>query len=49
MLVLFVAFVAIQFIQPARNKSDGMLATDIYKIVSIPDSVQAILKNACYD
>jgi hypothetical protein len=25
------------------------LATDISKIVSIPDSVQVVLKNACYD
>lgn len=49
LLVLFVVFIAIQFIQPARNKSDGMLATDISEIVPIPDSVQVILKNACYD
>lgn len=49
LLVLFVVFIAIQFIQPAHNKSDAILATDISKIVSIPDSVQVILKNACYD
>lgn len=48
-LSLLVVFIAIQFIQPARNKSDGILATDISKIVSIPDTLQIILKNACYD
>lgn len=45
---LFV-FIVIQFIQPARNKSGGLSATDISKMVKIPDSVQAVLKNACYD
>lgn len=49
LLALLVVFIAIQFIRPARNKSDGMLATDISKLVSIPDSVQGILKNACFD
>lgn len=49
LLVLFIAFIAIQFIRPTRNKGDGILATDISKLVSMPDSVQVILKNACYD
>ena len=48
-LSVLVVFIAIQFIQPARNKSDGLLATDISKMVSVPDSVQVVLKNACYD
>lgn len=48
-LVLIVVFIAIQFMQPARNKSDLVLPTDISKLVVIPDSVQVILKNACYD
>ncbi|MEK7719783.1 MAG: heme-binding domain-containing protein [Bacteroidota bacterium] len=47
--IVFIVFIVIQFIQPARNKSDLLLATDILKTVSISDSVQAILKNACYD
>ena len=44
-----IAFIAIQFIQPARNISGHMLATEISKAVSVPDSVQMILKRACYD
>lgn len=40
---------AIQFAQPARNSSGQVLATDISKVVNAPDSVQMILKRACYD
>ncbi len=46
---LLAVFVVIQFIQPAHNKSNGISATDISGVVNIPDSVQAVLKNACYD
>ena len=49
LLVSGVVFLAIQFIQPAHNKSGGLLVTDVSKMVSIPDSMQVILKNACYD
>jgi hypothetical protein len=42
-------FIAIQFIQPARNKNGQVIATDISKIYSLPQSVQATLKTACYD
>ena len=49
LLAIGIVFIAIQFIQPAHNKNDQVLATDISKLVSIPESVQAILKNACYD
>lgn len=48
-LSVLVIFFAIQFIQPAHNKSDGILATDISKIVAIPDSIQVLVKIACYD
>ena len=44
-----IGLIAIQFIQPARNASGQVLETDISKAVSIPDSVQMILKRACYD
>lgn len=46
--IVFV-FIAIQFIRPARNISNQILATDIIKTVSVSDSVQAVLKKACYD
>jgi len=49
LLAVALGFIVIQFIQPTRNNNDRILTTDISKIVSIPDSVQAILKNACYD
>lgn len=48
-LALLIVFVAIQFIQPAHNKSEQVLATDFANIYSIPDSVQTILQAACYD
>ena len=48
-LGLFAGFVAIQFIQPARNKSDKVLPTDIEKIYVVPDEVLAVLQNSCYD
>ncbi len=46
---LTAVFIVIQFIRPARNTGSSSLSPDISKMVSIPDSVQAILKNACYD
>jgi hypothetical protein len=49
LVVLGIAFVVIQFIQPGRNKNGQVSVTDISKVVTIPDSVQVILKNACYD
>lgn len=49
LLVIFFAFIAIQFIRPGRNESSEVLPADISKLVIVPDSVQLILKNACYD
>ncbi len=46
---LLIVFVAIQYIQPVRNKTDKVLPTDIQKIVAVPDNVLAALKNSCYD
>ena len=48
-LLLLVVFVAIQFIQPARNKNGQVLPTDISKVYTLPKQVQSVLKNACYD
>jgi len=44
-----IAVIALQFLQPAHNKSNQVLATDISQTINIPDSVQTILKNVCYD
>jgi hypothetical protein len=49
LIVLGIVLIVIQFIRPARNKSGQLLATDISKTISISDSVQSIIKNACYD
>ncbi|HUZ60915.1 MAG TPA: heme-binding domain-containing protein [Hanamia sp.] len=48
-LILLIVFIAIQFIQPARNKSGQVLPTDISKAVSVPENVKMILQTACYD
>lgn len=48
-LILLVAFVLIQFIQPARNHSGQVLQTDITKMFAIPSNVKTILESACYD
>jgi len=49
LLGLLIVVIAIQFIQPAHNKNGQVIATDISKIYSLPQSVQATLKTACYD
>lgn len=49
LLATGIVFIAIQFIQPAKNSNNQVLVTDISKTIPVPDSVQAILKNACYD
>ncbi len=49
LVVLLIVFIAIQFIRPERNKTNGKMDTDISKIVQMPDSVAFSLKNACYD
>ena len=48
-MALLIVFIAIQFIQPASNKSGQMLTTDFTKIYAVPDSVQSLLQKACYN
>ena len=48
-LLLLVAFIAIQFIQPVRNKSGQVLPTDILRTVPVSPAVSALLKIGCYD
>ena len=47
--LVLVLFIIVQFIRPARNISNGLLPTDISKLVPIPDSVRSLLHTACYD
>ncbi|OQP61185.1 cytochrome C [Niastella vici] len=49
LLGVLVLLIVIQFIRPARNINGQVLATDITKLYSIPENVQASLKTACYD
>jgi len=44
-----ILFIALQFIRPVHNNSSQVLTTDISKVITIPDTVLTLLKNACYD
>lgn len=48
-LVLLVIIIAIQFVQPARNKNGQVLAADITRLYTVPENVKAVLKTSCYD
>jgi cytochrome c551/c552 len=39
----------LQFIRPAKNKSNPPYPVDITTVYPVPADVQVILKNACYD
>ncbi len=49
LLFLLIVFIAIQFFRPAKNRSEGIGPNDITTKYPVPDSVQQILKVACYD
>lgn len=49
LLFLSGLLVVIQFIQPERNISMEAYPSDISRIYPIPEKVQGILKNSCYD
>ena len=49
LLILLIVFIAIQFIQPAYNKSEQVLPTDIANMYYIPENIKSLLQNACYD
>jgi len=49
LLTAGIVLIIIQFIQPAHNTREQVLATDISKTISISDSVKALLKITCYD
>ena len=48
-LVIVAILIIIQFFHPAKNQSTELLASDITKVTTVPDSVLQILKVACYD
>ena len=49
LLIFIVAFILIQFIQPARNINGQVLQTDITRTYAVPPKVKAVLETACYD
>ena len=49
LLVLFILFIGIQFIRPARNAGGQVLPADITRTVPVPDKVADIFKNSCND
>ena len=46
---MLLVFIAIQFVRPAHNKSEQVLSTDISNAYSIPENINSLLTNACYD
>jgi hypothetical protein len=49
LLLLLIAFIAIQFFRPAKNISTGRTTNDITAKYNVPQDVQNILKTSCYD
>lgn len=49
LLSILLAFIAIQFFHPARNRKGQLLPTDFTKIYTVPGNIKTILLNACYD
>ncbi len=49
LLATGIVFIAIQFVQPEKSTNSLVLSTDILKTIPVPEKVQIILKNACYD
>ena len=47
--VLLVAFIVIQFFRPEKNIQAAPSAHDLITYLPVPDDVQQILVNACYD
>jgi len=47
--LILVILIAIQFVQPARNQSVQVPTGGIARVISVPENVQAILQNSCYD
>jgi len=49
LFALLGVFIAIQFIQPAHNKTEQVLSTDFANVFVVPNNVQSVLQTACYD
>lgn len=49
LLILIIFLAAIQFFQPPRNETSLVLGADISEVYRMPDSIQTLLQNSCYD
>jgi hypothetical protein len=49
LVILLLIFIVIQFFQPDKNNKDVASSNDISSMVAVPDTVQQLLKIACYD
>ena len=49
LLGIIILFIAIQFIPRDHNKSTVVPVDDITTVYQVPDDVEAIFKNSCYD
>ncbi len=49
LLAILIVLIAIQFIQPTHNKNERVLPTDVTNTYSVPENVETIFRNACYD
>ncbi|MDP2067361.1 MAG: heme-binding domain-containing protein [Lutibacter sp.] len=48
-LLLLIAVVGIQFLPTTRNQSNEVFETDFTNTFAVPNNVQNLLKNSCYD
>ncbi len=48
-LLLFIAFVGIQFIPTKRNVSNRVPETNFNTLYNVPEKIQVLLKQSCYD
>ncbi len=49
LVIVIIAFIAIQFIRPAKNSGEEIAANQITAKYEVPQDVQQILKVSCYD
>jgi hypothetical protein len=49
LLAILLLFTAVQFIRPARNRSDAVQTADMITNFSVPENVAGSLRTSCYD
>jgi hypothetical protein len=49
LFLIIILFLILQVFQPSRNTSSDILKTDIANMYNLPDSVEVLFINRCYD